>query len=636
MNIFQGRLCGLICPECPEPLSRVKVRLYRLRDGQNAAALAVANPKETLAVLSEAQIRAKEPFLLAELETDAEGGFVFEWDEQGSYRGEAFEVDVYCGTVPRQKVGPVPPPPRQLSVTTLQPQWRRREGGQLAVWDYCLPHRVWCYFRGLFGAWTICGQVVTCDQKLPVSGVQVIAFDADWTQNDQLGSGTTDAAGRFRIDYATADFETTPFSPKIDLELTAGPDLFFRVETPGGAPLLAEPASRGRQRDRENAGPCFCVDLCLPRQVPPVVEADPQPLFTHVGQYRVDATAGHFTTDGLTAAGNLAFTGTLPLRGLLPNGNAADAIEYRFQVAEYDATGTVLGAVSDVDPTRIDPTVIGQLEYYDWDAGLSAFVVRSADYWVNHPGAPVTTIHRNGLPDLTVQLNQTVQPDGWIAVPRLNDLTPNGSGLFVGGFVDLARLDTTRLTHESFDLTVAPVLRAGDPVPAGQRSRGYTFQILFSARQVGAAPPAILTSNRRDKIVLCNTRYKQHHHPSWNELIDTRAAVVLVDVAELALPGAGCSKIDEHVHALFTAYHPFLDTVTLSFEGPTPPPALPADLHPPVAAGEAVSPPGGHDFAFAAQKKCAYILWLTATLRLTSGFGPVSGPLRDHVAFCKG
>ena len=47
--IFKGRLCGFICPECLEPLSSVKVRLYRLRGDQNVTALAVANPKDTLA-----------------------------------------------------------------------------------------------------------------------------------------------------------------------------------------------------------------------------------------------------------------------------------------------------------------------------------------------------------------------------------------------------------------------------------------------------------------------------------------------------------------------------------------------------------------------------------------------------------
>ena len=43
--IFRGRLCGYICDECPEPLSRVKVRLYRTAEGRNVTALAVADPR---------------------------------------------------------------------------------------------------------------------------------------------------------------------------------------------------------------------------------------------------------------------------------------------------------------------------------------------------------------------------------------------------------------------------------------------------------------------------------------------------------------------------------------------------------------------------------------------------------------
>lgn len=30
--IFKGRLCGYICSECFEPLSKVKVRIYRARE----------------------------------------------------------------------------------------------------------------------------------------------------------------------------------------------------------------------------------------------------------------------------------------------------------------------------------------------------------------------------------------------------------------------------------------------------------------------------------------------------------------------------------------------------------------------------------------------------------------------------
>jgi hypothetical protein len=37
----------------------------------------------------------------------------------------------------------------------LQPKWRETSNGMLYAWEYCIPYRFWCYFRGLFGAWTI-------------------------------------------------------------------------------------------------------------------------------------------------------------------------------------------------------------------------------------------------------------------------------------------------------------------------------------------------------------------------------------------------------------------------------------------------------------------------------------------------
>src|SRR5262249_41874821 len=277
--IFRGRLCGFICSECPEPLSEVTVRLYRSRDDQNVTALAVANPKETLRALTEEEVRAKARALLAEAITDADGNFTVTLDEKKQkYAGEAFEVDIYCGTVPHRKPTPKPLQPRQFSITTLQPMWRQTEARFIAGWEYCIPPRFWCYIRGLFGAWTICGRVTVCDTKTPVGGVRVRAFDVDWLQDDDLGAAITDGSGRFRIDYSTADFQETIFSPAINIELVGGPDLYFRVETLSNTPLLVEPPSRGRQPDRQNAGPCFCVELCLAEQPP--VTTDPLPVFT--------------------------------------------------------------------------------------------------------------------------------------------------------------------------------------------------------------------------------------------------------------------------------------------------------------------------------------------------------------------
>src|SRR5690242_8561431 len=178
--LFRGRLCGLICAECPEPLSSVTVRLYRSRSEQNVTALSVADPKNTANLLTEDAIAAKASSLLAEAVTDDQGVFTITIDEtKQSYGGEAFEVDIYCGTVPHRKPTPQPPQPRQLSVTTLQPMWKRTENGFVAAWEYCIPQRIWCWFRGLFGAWTICGTVTVCDTKNAVGGVRVSAFDVD-------------------------------------------------------------------------------------------------------------------------------------------------------------------------------------------------------------------------------------------------------------------------------------------------------------------------------------------------------------------------------------------------------------------------------------------------------------------------
>jgi hypothetical protein len=150
--IFKGRLCGYICADCPEPLANLQVRLYRVANQNDVSALAVANPKETFAILDDEQVKAKESRLFARADTDAEGNFTFELDK--NYDGEAFEVDVYCATVPRQKIGKKPPEPRQFTITTLQPRWRQTENGFIAVWNYCLSYRFWCAFcRGL-----LCGR----------------------------------------------------------------------------------------------------------------------------------------------------------------------------------------------------------------------------------------------------------------------------------------------------------------------------------------------------------------------------------------------------------------------------------------------------------------------------------------------
>jgi hypothetical protein len=288
---LHGNLRGVLCGECSEPLSGVKVRIYRLRSDQDAARLAVAEPKDTFRVLSAEEIRAKQDRLLAEFDTDDKGAFLARFDENSGYQGDAFEIDVWCGTVPRRRLEPPPKDPAQFSITVVQPQWRERKDGLVAVWEHALSQRFWCLLRSLFDAWTICGRVTVCGTGRPAVGVRVLAFDRDWLSDDPLGIATSDGDGRFRIDYLGADFRRGTW---LNVELVGGPDVYFRLESPSGE-IVQEPPNTGRNPGRENIGPCFCIELCVKDE--PIVS---HAWFTRIGDFSINSDIS--PTTGLTLA----------------------------------------------------------------------------------------------------------------------------------------------------------------------------------------------------------------------------------------------------------------------------------------------------------------------------------------------
>lgn len=375
----------------------------------------------------------------------------------------------------------------------------------------------------------------------------------------------------------------------------------------------------------------FCVLVC-----PPV---DTIPLFTHVGAYRVDPMWGDFQADGTTTAGRYAFTRTIPLRGIMPDGTAGEAYEYHFRVARYTSLGPppVLGPTQDVDTSMIPATNIGELEYWYWNAALSTWLVASADYYVNNPGATVSIPQPVG-PPLVVPVNKNVKPGGWIEVPRENSLFAGGVGRFIPNG-NLANLDTRKLTSEAFDLRVpAPGLAAGDAVPAAKKATKPVFKIFFEARKVVGG--ASVSGNDRDRIAMSNTAYTYQRHIEWAGGDVTTKTVCSLDIFELIAPGAtGCTRLNQHLHAMYTGYHPYLQGVSLWFEGNAIPATLPVAATPftPLAPGadEATSPAGGHDFNISGLHPCAYILWMTATVGLTEGWGLiVDATDTDHIAFC--
>jgi hypothetical protein len=597
--IFKGRLCGFLCADVSEPLAQMKVRLYRPRKDQDVTALAVANPKETLALLSDGDVEAKAQSLLAEVETDAEGRFSFELGEQQGYRGEAVEIDLYCGTVPRRIPTRNPPQPRQLSLTTVQPRWRQREELFLAAWDYCIPHRFWCFLRGLFGAWTICGKVVTCDQTAtPIANVKVSAFDADWLQHDRLGSAMTDGGGRFRIDYSTDTFQKTPFSPSINVELTGGPDVYFKIETSDGLLLLGEPRARGRKPDRENRGPCFCTTLCVDANLP----GPDNPLFTHVGDFHIyadiDAASGLTNSAVLGHAGaGFGFYGAPKLRGYCPKQIGGRPARYRFLYEDLAAPGTL----RPITAALVADVLVGARRI-DWNIFGTGLISTFQSIVVGPVGSPPGPTAPPPRPIWGPPPSHVIAPDeaGWITVDQ---------GSLDGGFFGpLLRFDTTRV----FPTAQAPGNGAGHPVPVASQRNGADLRIVFEAGPVES--PATI-SNSLGRI----------HVNNWLEVKE-------LALTEFAGAGMGCSRIKEKITLHYTVDHELTESwelkVTSAASIPTP--VLASGSGP----RGVFTGPSPLVVDVSAWQSCAYTVTLGVNLRRTDGETDDPGRA-TQLAFCK-
>lgn len=608
--LFKGRLCGYICEECFEPLAGVKVRLYRTRRDQNVAALAVASPKDTFAILSDRQVKAKESSLLGEFETNEAGEFVAELDEK-SYNGEAFEVDVYCGTVPHRKPSPEPPRPLQFSVTVVQPLWRRSERGLLAVWEHCLSRRYWCLIRSKFDAWVICGRVVVCDTKAAVPQVKVSAFDVDWLQDDPLGSALTDAGGKFRIDYAAADFKKDVLG--LNIELFGGPDLYFKVESLSGTALLTESPSRGRGADRENAGSCFCVELCV--KEPPVVT---HAWFTRIGDFGIYSDIDHLGTGMTTRAvpfgfptahggPGYAFFGAMKLIGDCPTTypGGGPAMRYRFR---YEVLGSGTGLLP-MNSGNIVAVAVGDRPIM-WDVDGSGPRLTSQPIYVAPGGAttPPGPTPLPGGPGPWPPIPPVVlgpDADGWVTIdPAATNFGFSGPLLRFAS--DSVVPGSARATNPA---------NAGNPVLLANQKKGKKIRIVFEAEPVTGATPATPTLTNELETVYIN---------NWSEVND-------LNLAEFTGPGHNsCSGLTNDLHIMYTADHELMASWRVDIDSSA---AIPIAM--PVASGN--TPRGAAatlPLNISTWAACSYRVTLTTVRMLTDGENDDSG-WTNLLTFCK-
>jgi hypothetical protein len=605
---FHGNLRGVLCGECSEPLSGVKVRLYRLRSDQDAARLAVAEPKDTFRVLPAEEIDAKLERLIAEVDTDDKGGFVVRFDEGSRYQGEAFELDVYCGTVPHRL--PVPPPrgPVQFSVTTVQPQWRERKDGNVAVWEHALSQRFWCFIRSLFDAWTICGRVTVCGTQRPASGVRVFAFDRDWLSDDPLGIATTDGDGRFRIDYLGANFRRGTW---LNVELVGGPDVYFRLESPSGE-IVQEPPSTGRNPGRENIGPCFCVALCVKEE--PIVS---HAWFTRVGEFNINSDIS--PTTGLTLAAQPAgfpnehggpgfgFWSTLKLVGDCPTTHPVTgaALRYRFGTRPSGSlaaptwlTGSAVVAIK--VGTRPVPWNFGSgSRLYPQDIVVAGSGGLSGTAPMPPPAAPPGPPPGSwgSMPPLILQPDA----DGWVTMP------PGATNQGFSGPLIYA-------SSQSFAPGgAAPGSGAGNAVAAPKS--GVDVEIVFEAAPMPGGAGATL-SNTLPRL----------HVNNWSEVAEAT-------VAQLTLPGTTpCSAVTTALDLSYTMDHELVASWGIGLVTSA---TIPGGF--PVFPG-GTTPRGGfvsHHLDITPWPECAYQLTFSRKLKLTDGERPDSGRTSTIALFCK-
>ncbi|RZS93856.1 hypothetical protein [Aquimarina brevivitae] len=618
--IFKGNLTGALCKDCKEPLLGSVIRFYRV-DNINSDILShvAADPKETIRILDEKEIKVKSKLLVAEAKIDENGDYstVIKGNEQ--YDGP-LTIDIVTHRVYQQKSKDRDP--IQFTITTVQPRWTQDDQDNLIFnWKYCIQSRFWCHIRELFDAWVICGRLLNCKEKnTPIPGITVIAMDDDWITDDTLGSAVTDGSGHFRIDYTSSDFKKTFLSPVINVEtpfppFNSGPDVYFKLELAGTPIAFEKPSDK-----RNNVGPCLCVQLCLDTiDIPDV----PIPAsFTHFGRTRkigiqseINSANGKTQRTGFEG---YAFYGSVFMIGSLTKRLNNQPMEYLFEYQKVATPTTPLSASGwlPVKNNMIPETVIGNLITLTSDPMNP--VVKEPVY-INPVGTGKTEVTYNG---------------DWIKVPQNANFEAHQDA-------EILRINTNLIdTRPDIDMS-APTATIGSATTATNPRRQNEYVAIRMKQREENNPASEVVAGTSKAIALFNVRYDNvNKHGSWApSTASNQVAAVSVDIDEILSGSTGCNKITEDLNVRYTARHENLGSVALSIVGPKKPgqnfsfPAISLMSEPETFGTTQLQfTPSGQSVKDLLP--CAYTITLSATVKLTTGDGE-PGPINDFISFCK-
>lgn len=493
--------------------------------------------------------------------TDETGFFCI---NQPDYRGEPLDIYVIVGQIPLKQDDEREyvqlDEPAIYSLGTYQPSTSDQEQWQT---NLVIPSEVYCQLKKRADVWSIVGQVTFCDTDVPANQVSVSAFDVDITQHDPLGTDVTNGAGYFRIDYPGSAFREGTI---IDVELFGGPDLFFKIEDSDGNVLLGENANKGRHGDRCNAGPCFCVNLCAPVEVPPPKDGVPT-VWTAVGKAEFLIPDSYSTNDfdadgyGVQGGTHYAFTGnSLKMMGSITYLDDPHTVEYRFRVSDKHGTnGGSTVPESDFNQT-VGSVASGDLNLFQNGVEIGQVVRFFPSYKMVRVYANSSDLDNDGWLDIKKAIESA-----FISDP---DVTPADIPSFInspyGGWKQniLLAIDTTKIQAP---ISPGGATNPGDAVTSGiVNVADETYALRFEARirnystnAVTALPADGTTLNA---IVLDNTE-------------------AVRKLAMVAHSSDACKPLSGQIDVAYTVYHPHLGHANINVKSNESPPVFNKNLN---------------------------------------------------------